>query len=282
MGGALLNTIEIDDPADPRVAPYMNLKDAHLALLGGEEPADRRAGLFLAEGSLVVRAAIRSRYEVESVLALRARAMAMAEDLAKLPESTPVYVAGREVVERIVGFDLHRGILAACRRGRGLSVEALLAQSRGLVVLEDLANHDNVGGIYRSVAALWGDGAGVLLSPRCCDPLYRKAIRVSTGHVLSVATARSTDWTGDLARVSQAGFELVALSTDGGAVDIERFRPSGRVALVLGAEGSGLSRRALEEGARVRIPMQPGVDSLNVVVACAIALHRLESGFRGI
>jgi tRNA G18 (ribose-2'-O)-methylase SpoU len=187
-----------------------------------------------------------------------------------------VYQAEREVVERIVGFDLHRGILASCHRGEGRRVADLAASCETLVVLEDLANHDNVGGIFRCVAALAGPRAGVVLSPRCCDPLYRKSIRVSTGHVLRVPFARSADWPADLGRLRDSGHSVIALDAGEGATDIGAVARPARLALLVGAEGPGLTGEALAEaGCRARIAMTPGVDSLNAVVACAIALHRL-------
>ena len=275
MGAAALNTIEIRDHEDPRVRPYMNLKDAHLAVLAGRTPADEAAGLFIAEGTLVVGTAIDSDYAIDSILALPARVQSMREELARLPRETPIYVAGREIVERIVGFDLHRGILAACRRGTPRTLDELLDSCRTLVVLEDLANHDNLGGIFRSVAALAGERGGVVLSPRCCDPLYRKAIRVSMGHALRVPFCRAEAWPDDVARLDRADFEVIALGTTA-STPIGQLEPGARRALLLGAEGHGLSDEAARAArSAVRIPMTPGVDSLNVVVACAIALHRL-------
>ena len=278
MSPSGLNPIAITDPGDERVAEYMNLKDAHLAVLAGDEPADRAAGLFIAEGSLVVRQAIASSYRVRSVLGLPGRLDAMADVLGGLPAGTPVYAAERDVVERIVGFDLHRGILASCYRGPPRSVEDLASSCNTLVVLEDLANHDNVGGIFRCVAALAGPRAGVVLSPRCCDPLYRKAIRVSTGHALRVPFARASDWPGDLDRLRDAGFAILALDAGTDATGLDRAHPGPKTALVVGAEGPGLGESSLSMAdVRLRIPMAPGVDSLNAMVACAIALHRLAT-----
>jgi len=262
----------IEDPSDPRVAAYMNLKDAHLAVLAGETPADRGAGLFMAEGELVVRTAIESDYRVRSVLITPARLRTMAGALERLDPATPVYEAGRDVIERVIGFDLHRGVLAACERGVERSATEVIERSRALVLVEDLANHDNMGGILRNVAALGGPDVGVLLSPRCCDPLYRKAIRVSMGHALRVTWARASSWEGTLDEVVGAGFEVIALATEGDEAGLARVT---RPALALGAEGDGLSGAVLSRASRrARIPMAPGVDSLNVTVASGIALHR--------
>jgi len=277
MSGRALNIIDVDDAGDGRVAPYMNLKDAHLAVTRGETPADEAAGLFIAEGVLVVEAAIGSRYRVQSVLATPGRVESLAGMLGGLAPGTPVYRMARGAIEQAVGFDLHRGILAACERGAGLTAREVIEQSETLVVLEDLSNHDNMGGIFRNVAALAGERAGVLLSPRCCDPLYRKAIRVSMGHVLRVAFARLESLASGLEAIGAAGFDVVGLSPAASAAAIEEVEGAGRRALVLGSEGEGLSAEGRARvGRLVRIPMAPGIDSLNVSVACGIALHRLR------
>ena len=255
----------------------MNLKDAWLAIGRGEATPDQRAGLFIAEGELVVRQLLASRYGVVSVLATPTRLASLGDALDPLPEAVPVYEASRAVLERIVGFDLHRGVLALGLRPDPPGLDALLADAPACVVLEDLANHDNVGGIFRSVAALGGRSTPVLLSPRCCDPLYRKAVRVSMGQVLHVPWARLEPWPGGLEQVRQAGFCVVALTPGYDTEPIEAVGSMpGRVALLLGAEGAGLSEAAVcAVDVRVRIPIDPSVDSLNVVVAASIALHRL-------
>src|SRR5262249_36257417 len=152
----------------------------------------------------------------------------------------------------------------------------MLASVRLLVVLEDLANHDNVGGIFRAVGALGGIGtAAAILSPRCCDPLYRKAIRVSMGMALRVPSARLEPWPAGLSALQEAGFTLLALTPRSDATPIDVLAPIAKPALLLGAEGPGLSDAAMAMAdRRVRIPIARGVDSLNVVVATGIALHR--------
>jgi len=278
----VLATIPIDDPADPRVAGYMNLKDAWLAVGRGVPTPDQRAGLFIAEGELVVRQLLGSRHEVVSVLATPTRLGSLSDALNAIPTEVPVYEASRAVIERIVGFDLHRGVLALGRRPDPPDPDALLAHAPACVVLEDLANHDNVGGIFRSVAALAGRSVPVLLTARCCDPLYRKAVRVSMGQVLRVPWARLEDWPGDLARVRRAGFRVAALTPGTDAEPIESLGGrDDRVALLLGAEGKGLSEAALcAADVRVRIPIDARADSLNVVVAGSIALHHLAGTSR--
>jgi tRNA G18 (ribose-2'-O)-methylase SpoU len=208
-----------------------------------------------------------------------------------LPPGTPVYLAPQDLMNAVVGFNIHRGVLASGYRPTPPLLQSLLAASAALVILEDLANHDNMGGIFRAAAALAGPanphaphadagpaprGASILLSPRCCDPLYRKAIRVSIGAALRIPFARLEPWPEALAAIKSAGFSLVALTPDPAAVPIDHLAPPPRPALLLGAEGPGLTPGALAAAdLRVRIPINPATDSLNVVVAAAIALHRL-------
>lgn len=268
--------IPISDPADPRLADYANLKDKQLAALA---TPDSPPGLFMAEGELVVRQLILSPLTVRSVLITPTRLASMEDALAALPAHVPVFLTSLEAMSAIVGFHIHRGVLAAGIRPAAPDPHALIAQSQTLVLLEDLANHDNVGGIFRTVAALAGfDGTSVLLSPRCCDPLYRKAIRVSMGTALRLPFATLSPWPDSLEAIRRAGFRIYALTPDAAAAPIEQVHPTGRVALLLGSEGPGLSPSALSRvDELVRIPMAVGVDSLNVVVAAGIALNRLIS-----
>jgi tRNA G18 (ribose-2'-O)-methylase SpoU len=196
--------------------------------------------------------------------------------LERVPDGVPVYVAARGVMETIVGFDVHRGLLAVGRRQPARDPVELARGCRALVVLEDLANHDNLGSVFRSAAVLGGAGMGVLLSPRCCDPLYRKALRVSMGHALRIPFAVVDDWPGGLGSVAALGFELIALDPASDAERIDRTAIPARPALILGAEGPGLSPgvRAMAHR-RVVIPQMPGADSLNIGVAAGVALHRL-------
>ena len=293
--------VRITSLDDPRVAVYRNQKDAWLRVRSAIEagvpaydagvglPAAAAAkGLFMAEGDLVVRQLIRANAlergpKVLSVLISDNRAETMADALAELPPGIPVYVGDGETRSGSVGCGLHRGVLACGVRPPDLWTPARLASERRLiVVLEDLANHDNVGGIFRSVGALAGpDDAGVLLSPRCCDPLYRKALRVSIGQALHVPYAVERRWPEGLADLVSAGFEVLALTPASGAADLNEIAraapdPSRRIALLLGAEGPGLTAEAMAQASRpVRIPVLPEADSLNVATAGAIALHRL-------
>ncbi len=273
MPSPALNLVEITDASDPRLALYMNLKDAWLRIQKGQPTRD--AGRFIAEGELVLRQLIDSDYTTESVLLTPRRLMTCTDALARLPEGVPIYLADRALLEKIVGFDLHRGVLAAGVRPPAIPIKTILAHASAALVLENLSNHDNVGGLFRSVAALAGRDCPVLLSPRCCDPLYRKAIRVSMGQVLRVPWARLEPWPGRLEAVRSAGFRLIALTLADDAVELGSVDLGPRPAFLLGAEGAGLSDAALNQSdILVRIPIDPRIDSLNVGVAGAIALHQ--------
>lgn len=266
--------IPISDPADPRLADFANLKDAGLR---ADEAAGRR-GVFNAEGDKILRILAASRFPVRSIVAAPHRLAAIAETIARLPDSTPVYTLPEPAMEALVGFQFHRGILACGQRLPMPPPHALLANARIAVILEDLTNADNVGAIFRNAAALAGPASAILLSPSCCDPLYRKAVRVSMGHVLTVPYTKLDHWPHDLAAIKDAGFKVLAMTPGPGAIDLDDVRPApnDRLAILLGTEGQGLSKAALAAAdTLVRIPMAPGVDSLNVSVACAVALSRL-------
>ncbi len=261
---------------DPRIADYRDVRDADLL---GER------GLFMAEGRFIVAqlASGRSLYRPRSYL-LTHQAFEALENAINLddPDAPPVYVAEQGVMDAITGFHIHRGALSAGERSTPPDVGALLRSvpdgPATIVLLEGLSNHDNLGGIFRNALAF--GAAGIILSPGCCDPLYRKAIRVSMGAALRVPFAVSERWTRDLALVRGAGFRLIALATGPDSEPIERVVRSidagERVAILLGAEGPGLTPEALQLADRVvRIPMAPTVDSLNVATTAGIALHLL-------
>ena len=260
----------VEDPADPRIAGYRDARDGELR---------RREGLFLAEGRLLVRRLLEaSRFPVESLL-VTPPALDDLRDLLADDDSTPIHVASAETIRAIVGFKFHRGCLALGVRGEPLAPEALMdpVGPRTLLALEGVTDPDNVGAIFRNAAAF--GVAGVLLSSHCADPLYRKAIRVSMGATLSVPFAQVPDWPAALAGLRHAGYRLVALCPRADAediVEVARAPHRPRLALLLGAEGAGLSgtTRAAAD-VEVRIPMAAGIDSLNVAAACGIALHRL-------
>lgn len=263
-------TIPIDDPDDPRIAPFRDIRERTLV---------RRQGRFIIEGEVVLRLALRrSRFAIESLLLEQRRVEGLAEDCARLPEDTPIHVASQEVMDRIAGFPIHRGILALGRRGPEPGLDAVLAAlpARALVVvLIGLTNHDNVGGIFRNAAAFGADL--VVLDRSCCDPLYRKAIRVSVGAALTVPFVRAGAASELLASLADAGFEARALSPSGARELGAEVRPQ-RLALVLGTEGPGLPAGLLDALPSVRIPMHGDFDSVNVAVASGIALYAYTRG----
>ena len=262
-------TAPIVDADDPRIEPYRAVRERDLV---------GRQGRFVAEGEVVLRVLLaRSRLAVESLLLLDTQAGKLENLIAGLPPDVPVYTVSRAVMDAIVGFAIHRGILAVGRRGPEASADALLAglAERALVVgLVGIANHDNVGGIFRNAAA-FGAGA-VLLDSTCCDPLYRKAIRVSVGASLLVPFARAGSPEALVRLLSEAGFDIMALSPSGSSA-LNEVTPAGKTALLLGAEGAGLPQGILNTVRTVRIPMAPGFDSLNVATASGIALHHLAA-----
>jgi len=264
----------IADADDARVAAYRDLQDAAHAA---------RQGLFVVESRGVVRLLVdHARFHARSLLVTRPALEALRDVIAGLEDSTPVYLAPQEIVRRIVGFHFHRGCLALGERGLEPPLDALLAPPgpRLVLVLERLANPDNVVGIFRNAMAFGVDA--VLLSPGCTDPLSRKAIRVSAGGVLATPFVTLDDWPAALTRVREAGFVLLALTPLTGAVEVAELgvaRPiPRRVALLVGNEGDGLSAAARSAAdLEVTIAMAPGVDSLNVATAAAIALHRVRA-----
>ncbi len=256
----------ISDPDDPRIADYRALTD--VALRTRFEPPH---GLFIAEGELVLRRALRAGYVPRSYLVDERRVDALA-DLG----GAPVYVADQAVLEKITGFHVHRGVLASFHRKPPADAADLLASATRLLVCEDVNNHTNLGAVFRVAAGLGMDG--VLLSPSCADPLYRRSVRVSMGEVFAVPYATLAPWPQGLARVREAGFSLLALTPAADAVPITRVPADlrRRPALMLGAEGPGLSEAAMAAAdLRVVIPMRRGVDSLNVAAAAAVACWEL-------
>ncbi|MFC7385354.1 TrmH family RNA methyltransferase [Sphaerisporangium rhizosphaerae] len=330
--------ITVEDPADPRLADYVRLRDVEL-----RKSLEAERGLFMAEGEKVIRRAVAAGYPVRSVLTTPRWLAGLADVLGE----ARVYLVSEEVMGGIAGFAVHRGALASMARLELPAVSDLLAGRftapgdprftpapptrppaptpspsprppastppppteppaptpspstgpptpppasgpgtqregglpRRVLVLEDLVDHGNVGAIFRCAAALGVEA--VILSPRCADPLYRRSVKVSMGAVFAVPYARMTNWHAGLAELREAGFRTLALTPDLSATPLEAAAVGGRVALLLGSEGDGLSSRWLREADEaVRIPMSPaamdlGVDSLNVVAAAAIACHEL-------
>jgi tRNA G18 (ribose-2'-O)-methylase SpoU len=261
---------EIVDAGDPRVADYHTVSDRQLLL-------DR--GLFIAEGRMIVRRILaEGRCRLRSVLVSPQGLRALESSLAAVEPSVPVYVCPASAFLHITGFNIHRGCLAIVERPPDPPFDRLLADCDRIVVLEGVANADNGAGVFRNAAA-FGAGA-VLLSPTCCDPLYRKAVRTSMGASLTVPFVRLGDWPSPLHSLRAAGFMLVALTPNEVATPIDEFGPlppSRKLALLIGNEGSGLSEVAEAiTDVRVRIPMRHGVDSLNLAVASGIALYKLR------
>jgi len=261
-----MSSVQIADLDDSRVDDYRNVTDADLL-------ARRR--LFVAEGRMVVQRLLTSgTYPVRSLLVTETALRALGDALSG--RDIPVYVCDRTVMRAIVGFNIHRGCLAIGERLPEPDPDGLLSTSRVVLVLEHIRDADNVGSIFRNAAALGADA--VLLSPGCCDPLYRKAIRTSMGSVLTMPYAWLRGWPDDLRRVRTAGFTTVAMTPAADAMDIDAMpSSSGRLAVLLGNEADGLSAPALAQAdLRIRIPMRRRIDSLNVATAAAIALHRLS------
>jgi len=267
--GTMARIVVVEDPSDPRLADYARLTDVRMLVT-----RDKLAGLA---------------------------------DLASACPG-PVYLVSDQAAEQVTGYRVHRGALASMARRALPTVTGLLSGAplaadvsgaplaaelsggqpgwpRRIVILEDLVDHGNVGGIFRCAAALGVDA--VILSPRCADPLYRRAVKVSMGAVFAIPYARMSDWRGGLAEIRSAGFTLLALTPDQSAVPLDKLASAGRVALLLGTEGDGLSSRwRAEADTAVCIPMSAdamamGVDSLNVVAAAAIACHELARLPRG-
>jgi tRNA G18 (ribose-2'-O)-methylase SpoU len=264
--------VRVDDPADPRLADYAHLSDA--ALL-------RSRQLFVAEGRLVVeRVLADSAFILRSVLLSDAAYRALQASLARLAPATPIYVTALEHFRWMTGYNIHRGCLALVERPPARSAVALAKAARTVVVLEAVTNADNVGGVFRNAAAFAADA--VLLSPTCCDPMYRKAVRTSMAATLQVPFARLERWPDELSMLKANGFTVVALTPRGASVTIDEFctraQPH-RIAVLVGTEGAGLSAAAEAiADHRVRIPIATRVDSLNLAVAAGIALSRLSLG----
>lgn len=257
----------ITDPGDGRIADYRALTDVELRTRW--EPPH---GLFIAEGELVLRRALRAGYRPKSFL-VEAKRHSQIEDLEPL---APIYGASQEVLEQVTGFHVHRGFLASFHRLPLPPASEVLAAARRVVILEDINNHTNIGAIFRGVAALGLDA--VLLSPTCADPLYRRSVRVSMGEVFAIPYVTLAPWPDGLKLVRDSGYSILAMTPGPESVALQdlpavhRRRP----ALLLGAEGPGLSRPALDASdVRVRIPMRRGVDSLNVAAATAVACWEL-------
>jgi tRNA G18 (ribose-2'-O)-methylase SpoU len=272
----MVDTEWVENLDDPRVAYYRNVKDAELR---------RQRGLFMAEGRFVVELLLEhGRFDADSLFVTPTNHEVLRPTSERQGVQIPLNVAKQDVFDQVVGFRLHRGCLAAGRVGQGAGPQDLIAglpDGRStLVVLEGLTNTENVGAIFRNAMAFGADG--VLLCPRSCDPLYRKAIRVSMGGTLRVPFTRSEIWPEPLQALRVAGYQVLALDPGEGTIDLPELISSSaltdRVAWLVGTEGEGVSDEALACcDLRVRIPMSEGVDSINVATASAIGLQALFS-----
>jgi len=275
--GAAPRATPIDSLDDPRLDDFRNVRDPDLR---------RERGLFVVEGRKNVEALVRfGRFETKAVLVTRAALDALAPVWSRLASDCELYLAEPRLLDAVVGYRVHRGCLAVGYRRDALPLGALVDAIRALpedapqlvVALEDLTDIDNVGSLFRNALAL--AATGVVLSPRCCDPLYRKAVRVSMGAVLRLPYARATSWPEDLDLLRAEGFEIIALDPGEGSLELAEFAVRSRArrrVVVVGSEGDGLGDALLRHAdARVRIAMAPDVDSLNVATAAAIAMHAL-------
>lgn len=261
--------VPVSDPLDPRIADYRDVRERDLV---------GRRDLFVAEGEVVLTVLVgTSRHRPVSLLVDARRLDALAPLLERLSPEVPVHVASRAVIDAIVGFPLHRGILAIGRRAPAPSAADLLAATGSeavVVVALGIANHDNIGGLFRNAAAF--GASAVLMDAGCCDPFYRKALRVSVGHVLAVPQARFAAGEDPVAVLEGQGFEVLSLSPSARERLVDA-RPTGRVAVLLGTEGPGLPEAILARTRAVSIPMAAGVDSLNVATTSGIVLHHLTA-----
>jgi tRNA G18 (ribose-2'-O)-methylase SpoU len=261
--------LPIDDPEDPRIAVFREVRERDVA---------GRHGGFIAEGEVVLRVLARSRLHTAScVLIAEKRTRALGPILQSFDPRVVIYSANEKVMDAIAGFPIHRGILAFGRRGPELSAAALLERIEGeaiVLALFDVSNHDNMGGLFRNAQAF--GARAVLLDGACCDPLYRKAIRVSVGAALTMPFARFSPAEDPLTLLERTGFTALALSPSG-AERLSDLIPPARAAVLLGSEGEGLPRDLLARARSFSIPMAGGFDSLNVATTSGVVLYHLAS-----
>jgi tRNA G18 (ribose-2'-O)-methylase SpoU len=262
--------IEVTDPLDPQISVFQGLRD-HVLRRRREQPNGDMAGVFVAEGDLVVERALAAGYELQSILVDAKRTKPMPEVIG---DHVPVYAAGPEVLQRITGYHLHRGMLACFVRRELQSFDEAIAGSRTVAVIEGVNNPTNLGVILRCAVGLGIDS--YYLDPTCCDPLYRRCARVAMGESFKMPYARLEPFPDGLEPLRRAGFELLALTPSDDAEPINRlsYGNDARVAVVLGAEGPGLTAETMAYcDRRVKIPMSGGTDSINVGSAAAVAFY---------
>lgn len=263
-----LNLIQITDRGDFRIAPFVKIRERDLT--GGND------GRFIVEGKVPLSTLLtKSRFELDSLFLCETRLEPLADLLKDVPPGVPVYTAPQDVLDKIAGFPIHRGVLACARKGRPIDLPDLISGKR-LLLLNQLSNHDNVGAAFRNAAAFGVDS--VLLDGQSCDPLYRKAIRVSSGTSLWLPFHHGGTGEAHLAALKSAGFDVWAMTPHSDAAPIQDLEPPEKLAIMLGAEGPGLPEALIDAAQAVRIPMQTGLDSINVATAGAIALSHVFSG----
>lgn len=270
-----MNRALITDPADPRLDDIrdLNSSDNRPDLPGGK-------GLVIAEGPLVVSRLVESRFPVRLIVGFAAKLDAYDAEYG-LPEGVEVYEVTRETLADVAGFDMHRGLVAAADRAEELEPAAVLDNATTVCVLEGVGDHENIGAIFRNAAGLSVDA--VLFGNGCADPLYRRSVRVSMGHVLRTPFAHLegsfTTWQRSLDLLRERGFRLVSMTPSGSMTLAEALDGAEKVALLFGAEGPGLTEHAMKAtDARAFIPMAEGTDSLNVATSAAVAFYeRLRS-----
>ncbi|MFD8496518.1 TrmH family RNA methyltransferase [Amycolatopsis sp. NPDC059657] len=257
--------ISVDDVTDSRLDDFRDLATADRR---PDRPGGR--GLVIAEGTVVVGRLLESRYPVRALLGVERRISELDLD----GVDVPAYVASADTMAQVVGFHLNRGVLAVADRPVQPAAEEIIDGARVLAVLEGVQDHENLGSIFRNAAALGVDG--VLLGAGCSDPLYRRSVRVSMGHVLRVPFATFDEWPNGLDQLRAHGFTIAALTPRADSVSLRSLGDFERVAVLLGSEGPGLTPIALAASdVAVRIPMAGGVDSLNVATAAAVAFYEL-------
>ncbi|MCO5314257.1 MAG: RNA methyltransferase [Microthrixaceae bacterium] len=269
-----MTPIHLTDPDDPRVSDFRRLNDTAFRR-SVEAPGPFHKGIFIVEGWLAAQRLGRSRYGARAVLVDEARLERAAEQLGHV--RAPVFAAPRDLLDEIVGFPLHRGVVASADRGLAVLASTVIGRGRNLVVCEGINDAENLGSVIRNAAALGGDG--LLVDATTCDPLARRTVRVSVGWALRLPFARLALADG-LSALHESGVTTVALTPRRDGVDIDevvqRKLLGDRVAVILGAEGHGLSEATIDAATiAVRIPMSTEVDSLNVSAAAAVAMHRL-------
>jgi tRNA G18 (ribose-2'-O)-methylase SpoU len=271
-GSFAVRLVRLDSLESDELRDYRDLTDVVLRRLS--EPA---GGLYIAESTKVIERALRAGHRPRSVLTIEKWLPEIEQLFADQDVDLPAYVGSAELLEKLTGFNLHRGALASMHRPELRSVEETVSGATRIIVLEDIVDHTNVGAIFRSVAGLGADA--VLITPRCADPLYRRSVRVSMGTVLQIPWTRLPDWPEGREVLAGLGFSLAALALSPDAVTLDEYAASApeKIALVVGTEGDGLSRAAIAAADTVvTIPMMHGVDSLNVASASAVALYTLR------